>query len=67
MTEQEQAVGRRIAFERVTRAVSLKTLGERTGMDKGNLSRIENGKGALTLENLYKIAEALEIEPKTLL
>ncbi|MCC6680399.1 MAG: helix-turn-helix transcriptional regulator [Phycisphaeraceae bacterium] len=46
--------------EREKRGISLTELAERTGIDKGNLSRMENNRNANpTLETLHRIARAI--------
>ena len=47
-------------LKRAVRSISLTDLAERTGIDKGNLSRMENSMNANpTLETLQRIARAI--------
>lgn len=43
--------------------MSLAMLSERTGIDKGHLSRVENEKAGLGDENIHRVAEALGVTP----
>ena len=43
--------------------MSLAMLSERTGIDKGHLSKVENGKAGLGDENIRKVAEAMDCTP----
>ena len=61
-------LGRRIREVRHERGWSLAQLAALTGKDKGNLSRIENGRlPNIPLPTLRSIAKALRVSPGSLL
>jgi transcriptional regulator with XRE-family HTH domain len=43
--------------------MSLAMLSERTGINKGHLSRVENGKAGLGDKNIRLLADALDVTP----
>ncbi len=53
----EEAVSIRAA--RLRRGLTQRELAEATGIDQASISRMENGKQAITLEHLRQIARAL--------
>ena len=61
--EQKQAtrdrIGLRIATLREAKGWSQEELSERAGLQRTHISRIENGRYAVTLETIQAIAEAL--------
>jgi transcriptional regulator with XRE-family HTH domain len=63
MSEALERVGRKIAFERVTRNVSQDELALRIGCNKSTVSRIESAKQSLSVEVLLQIGEALGVQP----
>ncbi len=52
---------------RMKRGWTVQELAYRSDLERASISRIENGRFNLSIETLYKIADALEISPKTLL
>ena len=62
-TEHKQAtrdrIGLRIATLRKSAGMTQEELARRAGVDRGNLSRIEAGRYAVTLETVQAIATAL--------
>lgn len=60
-------VGLNIAYYRRLANFTQDMLAAKLGMEQSNLSRIENGGVGLSLDMLFRIAEALEVEPKKLL
>ncbi|MDX2185958.1 MAG: cupin domain-containing protein [Opitutaceae bacterium] len=54
----ELGVARRISSLRKETDLTLRELGEKTGLSEGYLSRVENGQTAITLANLARVAEA---------
>jgi transcriptional regulator with XRE-family HTH domain len=54
----ELGVARRLASLRKETDLTLRALGEKTGLSEGYLSRVENGQTAITLANLARVAEA---------
>ena len=63
--EQKQAtrdrIGLRIATLREAKGWSQEELSERAGLQRTHISRIENGRYAVTLETIQAIAEALSM------
>lgn len=55
-------IGKRIAEVRGIRNITQVELAEITGLKQSNISRIEQGKYATTLDVLYKIANAMNCE-----
>jgi transcriptional regulator with XRE-family HTH domain len=61
--ETMQRVLQTLKAARVQQGLSLADVDERTGMGKGNLSRLENDPAANpTLETLLRLAEAIGVE-----
>ena len=60
-------LGQRIRALRNDRGMSLLQLSEDTGLSKGHLSDIENGKKNMTITTLWKILESLDINVGKLL
>lgn len=52
---------------RLTRGLTLAQVGERSGLNVGYLSQIENGKAVPSLDALVSLARALEVPPAWLL
>lgn len=61
------AVGREVRRWRLSRALTLAQVGERSGLNVGYLSQIENEKAVPSLEALATIAAALDVPPAWLL
>jgi transcriptional regulator with XRE-family HTH domain len=61
------AVGREVRHWRQSRGLTLAQVGERSGLNVGYLSQIENGKAVPSLEALATIAAALDVPPAWLL
>lgn len=57
--EREQSLGHRIRAARELRRMSLRRLGQLTGVSSGFLSQLENGRSNASVATLKKIAEAL--------
>lgn len=60
-------LGAVIRSERQKINVSINDLAKFSATSQGNLSKIENGNGNLTVETLVKIANAIERDPAFLL
>ena len=56
---QRQRIGQRIAQLRKERGLTQQELAERTGMQQGNIARIEAGKYSARFDTLQTIAEAM--------
>ena len=59
--------GQRLRQLRVERALSLRTLGERSGVTFATINNLENGNRPARLVTIRKLAEALDVEPKELM
>lgn len=59
-------VGRRIAHHMARRQITLEALAARTGMEARALGRIVDGDGQPTVDLLWKIANALDVRPGSL-
>ncbi len=61
-----KSVGRKIAVLRSDRGMSQEDLAGAAEVNRGYISRIENGHVAFSVPVLLKIAEALEVSPEKL-
>jgi transcriptional regulator with XRE-family HTH domain len=52
---------------RIEKALSLRALGERTGVAFDTISKLENGHRPARLATIRKLAEALDVESKELM
>ncbi len=59
--------GERLRQLRVEKALSLRALGEITGVAFDTISKLENGRRPARLVTIRKLAEALGVEPKELM
>jgi transcriptional regulator with XRE-family HTH domain len=59
--------GQRLREQRVKRALSLRALGERSGVSFATINNLENGNRPARLVTIRKLAEALGVEPKELM
>ncbi len=59
--------GQRLRQLRVERALSLRALGERSGVSFATINNLENGNRPARLATIRKLAEALKVEPKELM
>jgi len=59
--------GRHVATLRKNAGISQEELSGRCGLDRTYISGIERGKRNLSLTNVFKLAKALDVPPKTLL
>jgi transcriptional regulator with XRE-family HTH domain len=59
--------GQRLRELRVQRALSLRALGERSGVSFATINILENGNRPARLVTIRKLAEALDVEPKELM
>ncbi len=58
--------GQRLRELRVERALSLRALGERSGVTFATINNLENGNRPARLVTIRKLAEALGVEPAEL-
>lgn len=59
--------GQRVRQERTTRKLSQEQLAELAGVHRTYIGMIERGEKNITLENIEKLAKALELKPDELL
>ena len=59
--------GHRLRTLRVEKALSLRALGERSGVTFATINNLENGNRPARLATIRKLAEALGVEPKELM
>lgn len=57
----QRQVGMKVTMFRLHHNISFLELADTSGISKGNLSKIENGKGNPTVETLTKLAYALGV------
>ncbi|MBP5981859.1 MAG: helix-turn-helix transcriptional regulator [Halomonas sp.] len=67
MVELAVAIGKNIREKRKANGLSQDRFALVAGIDRSYMGRIERGEVSITLEKLYRIAEALQCEPITLL
>ncbi len=60
-------IGRRIRETRERLGMTGEALAQKIGTDKGTVSRIERGEAGLSVERFQQIADALGLDPATLL
>ena len=61
-----ESIGRKIALLRAKRGMSQEDLAAEADINRGYISRIENGRVAFSVPVLLKISDALSVEAKTL-
>ena len=59
--------GQRLRELRVEKALSLRTLGERTGVAYDTINKLELGRRPARLSTIRKLAEALGVMPRELM
>ncbi len=59
--------GRRLRELRVERALSLRALGERSGVAYDTINKLELGQRPARLSTIRKLADALGVEPRELM
>jgi transcriptional regulator with XRE-family HTH domain len=59
--------GRRLRELRIERALSLRALGERSGVAYDTINKLELGRRPAHASTIRKLAEALGVEPKELM
>lgn len=66
MSNIKKLLGQRIKTIRKSKGITQEQLAEYVGIGTANISYIETGKFAPSIENFEKIAEALAVEPQEL-
>lgn len=67
MSELSNVIGQLIRNRGTQRSITQEALALQCGIDRSYMGRIERGEVNLTVEKLYEIASALEINAKELL
>lgn len=67
MSELSTEIGQLIRNKRKEKNITQESLSLQCGIDRSYMGRIERGEVNLTIEKLYDIADALEVEAKDLL
>ena len=62
-----ETIGRKIALIRAEKGMSQEDLAAAADVNRGYISRIENGRVAFSVPVLIKIADAMGVNPKYLL
>lgn len=65
--ESRALVGRHLRRLRKEQGLSQEGLAELAGMDRSFLSLVESGKRSISVENLCRLAAALEVHPRVFL
>lgn len=60
-------MGLNIAFYRNLKGLTQEALGDTLDMEQTQISKIENANGGISLDTLFRIAEALDVTPDKLL
>jgi transcriptional regulator with XRE-family HTH domain len=55
--------GHRLRVLRAVRSLTQERLGERAGLDRKTVNRIENGRYSVSLDRIFLIADALQVHP----
>jgi transcriptional regulator with XRE-family HTH domain len=63
----EKRFGEQLRKIRTSRGISQDDLALITDLSRSYVSKIDRGQGNVSLKTLYKLAEALEVEPSDLL
>lgn len=61
--ERYKTLGLNIAYYRKKRGLTQEQLAEQAGMERSRISKTEIAWAGISLDMIYKIADALEIEP----
>ena len=60
MKEKFKMLGRRVKFLRLDKGISQTKMAELIGLSQTNLSNMESGRTAITIQNLFKMSDVLE-------
>lgn len=63
----KEAFGFRLRELRLSRGMSQEALAHEAGLDRTYISSCERGKRNISLENIHRLAAALDVSPATLL
>ena len=59
MNENFKLLGRRVKFLRIEKGISQTDMAEAIGLSQTNLSNMESGRTAITIQNIFKMREVL--------
>lgn len=62
-TKRRIQFGRRLRFYRLEKELTQEKLGNLSGLHMGYISSVERGERNVSLENIWKLADSLEISP----
>ncbi|MGM0557240.1 MAG: helix-turn-helix domain-containing protein [Myxococcota bacterium] len=65
--EARQTVGHNIRRLRKSQELSQEQLSFQAGINRAYLSTVENGKRNISIENIFAVADALDVDPRELL
>ena len=65
--EQRAAFGKRVREIRLAVGLSQKALAHRAGLDRSYVGQVERGERNISLDNIYRLATALELPAGSLL
>ena len=65
--EQRRAFGQRVRHLRTDQGVSQEDLAHRAGLDRSYVGQVERGERNVTLDNIYRLADALGVGAGSLL
>ena len=60
MNEEFKILGKRVKFLRMEKGISQTHMAEMIGLSQTNLSNMESGRTAITIQNLFKMREVLK-------
>ncbi|SEL19438.1 helix-turn-helix domain-containing protein [Ectothiorhodospira marina] len=66
-TEPSQVFGENLKRIRLLTGMTQEQLAERSGLDRTYVSSVERGKRNISLNNIFKLAEALDVTPVELI
>ncbi|HEX4443262.1 MAG TPA: helix-turn-helix transcriptional regulator [Galbitalea sp.] len=64
---QREAFGRRVRSRRSELGISQESLAHDAGLDRSYVGQVERGERNITLDNIYRIADALKVNGRDLL
>ena len=65
--EQRRAFGARVRALRIEKGMSQEGLAHDAGLDRSYVGQVERGERNVTLDNIYRLAEALRVDAGALL
>lgn len=62
-----QLVGSKIRKRRVAKGLTQESLGEQVGLSRSSITNVEQGRQTILLHQFFDFAQALDVEPQSLL